>query len=85
MGHALELSPPARSLGLFEICLIADANPDRDNLDVFNLANDFKFHRSSVYSSACFRPACFKMLTNVPGEMLAFSLPAAAIKRGLFT
>ena len=48
MGSALELSPPPRSIGLFKIRQIADAGPDSDDFDLFNLAKDFKFHSSSV-------------------------------------
>jgi hypothetical protein len=72
MGHTLELSPTPRSIGFFEIRQIADVSPDRDNLDVFNLANDFKFHSSSVCSTTCFKPACFKMLSNFPAECRHF-------------
>jgi len=50
MGSTLELSPLPRSISLFRIRQIADAGPDRDDLDFFNLANDFKFHSSSVPS-----------------------------------
>ncbi len=72
MGHTLELSPTPRAVGFLEIRQIADVSPDRDNLDVFNLANDFKFHGSSVCPSACFKPVCLKMLTNVPTECRRF-------------
>jgi hypothetical protein len=50
MSSTLELSPSSRSISLFKICQIADTGPDRDDLDSFNLANDFKFHSSSVLS-----------------------------------
>jgi hypothetical protein len=36
------------------------------------LANDFKFHSSSVCSTTCFKPACFKMLSNFPAECRHF-------------
>ena len=48
MGSTLKLSLLPRSISLFKIRPIADAGPDRDDLDFFNLANDFKFHGSSV-------------------------------------
>ena len=51
MSSALELSPSPRSISLFKIRQIADAGPDSDNLDSLNLANDFKFHSSSVLSN----------------------------------
>jgi hypothetical protein len=50
MGSALEFSPSPRSIRFFKIRQITDAGPDRDDVDSFNLANDFKFHSSSVLS-----------------------------------
>ena len=49
MGSTLELSPLPRSISLFRIRQIADAGPDRDDLDFFNLADDFK----SILSQGC--------------------------------
>ncbi len=50
MSSALELSPSPRAINLFKISQIADAGPDRDDLDPFDLADEFKFHGLSVPS-----------------------------------
>jgi hypothetical protein len=44
MGFALELSPPTRSMDLLKIRQIANAGPDSDYFDPFDLVTDFKFH-----------------------------------------
>jgi hypothetical protein len=44
MGFALELSPPPRSIDLLKIRQIANAGPDSDYFDPFDLVKDFKFH-----------------------------------------
>lgn len=44
MGFALQLSPPPRSIGLLKIRQIADADPDSDHFDPFDMAKNLKFH-----------------------------------------
>jgi hypothetical protein len=48
MSRTLELSPSPCSISLLKIRQIADAGPNGDDLDLFNLANDLKFHSSPV-------------------------------------